>query len=89
MVALNVGKTGRELADMMQVDVLCGQESKWRGSRGHNIGAGFELFYHDVNRKRNGIPVVLKEFTRTVVEVNKASDRVTCLKVETEGLMVS
>ena len=34
---------GRELADMMEprnVDILCLQETKWKGSKARNIGGG-------------------------------------------------
>ncbi|KAK3518677.1 hypothetical protein QTP70_007170 [Hemibagrus guttatus] len=64
---------GRELADMMErrkVDILCVQETRWKGSKAHSIGAGFKLFYYDVDSKRNGVGMVLKEeFVRNVLEV--------------------
>ncbi|KAK3530206.1 hypothetical protein QTP86_018062 [Hemibagrus guttatus] len=64
---------GRELADMMErrkVDILCVQETRWKGSKAHSIGAGFKLFYYGVDSKRNGVGVVLKEeFVRNVLEV--------------------
>ncbi|KAK3515348.1 hypothetical protein QTP70_018020, partial [Hemibagrus guttatus] len=64
---LNVGTVtgkGRELADMMErrkVDILCVQETRWKGSKARSIGAGFKLFYYGVDSKRNGVGVVLKE----------------------------
>ncbi|KAK3508381.1 hypothetical protein QTP70_025787 [Hemibagrus guttatus] len=64
---------GRELADMMErrkVDILCVQETRWKGSKARTIGAGFKLFYYGVDSKRNGVGVVLKEeFVRNVLEV--------------------
>ncbi|KAK3535166.1 hypothetical protein QTP70_004821 [Hemibagrus guttatus] len=73
---LNVGTMkgkGRELADMMErrkVDILCVQETRWKGSKARSIGAGFKLFYYGVDSKRNGVGVVLKEeFVRNVLEV--------------------
>ncbi|KAK3559309.1 hypothetical protein QTP86_012715 [Hemibagrus guttatus] len=64
---------GKELADMMerrQVDILCVQETRWKGSKARSIGAGFKLFYYGVDSKRNGVGVVLKEeFVRNVLEV--------------------
>ncbi|KAK3549338.1 hypothetical protein QTP70_034563, partial [Hemibagrus guttatus] len=93
---LNVGtKTGngRELADMMErrkVDVLCVQETRWKGSKAHSIGAGFKLFYYGVDSKRNGVGVVLKEeFVRNVLEVKRVSDRVMSLKLEIEGVVLN
>ncbi|KAK3556344.1 hypothetical protein QTP70_007095 [Hemibagrus guttatus] len=71
---------GRELADVMErrkVDILCVQETRWKGSKARSIGAGFKLFYYGVDSKRNGVGVVLKEeFVRNVLEVKRVSDRV-------------
>ncbi|KAK3554809.1 hypothetical protein QTP70_033843 [Hemibagrus guttatus] len=93
---LNVGTMtgkGRELADMMErrkVDILCVQETRWKGSKARSIGAGFKLFYYGVDSKRNGVGVVLKEeFVRNVLEVKRVSDRVMNLKLETEGVMLN
>ncbi|KAK3546604.1 hypothetical protein QTP70_030475, partial [Hemibagrus guttatus] len=65
---------GRELADMMKrrkVDILCVEETRWKGSKAHSIGAGFKLFYYGVDSKRNGVGVVLKEeFVRNVLQVS-------------------
>ncbi|KAK3523754.1 hypothetical protein QTP70_009236 [Hemibagrus guttatus] len=84
---------GRELADMMErrkVDILCGQETRWKGSKARSIGAGFKLFYYGVDSKRNGVGVVLKEeFVRNVLEVKRVSDRVMNLKLEVEGVMLN
>ncbi|KAI5621580.1 hypothetical protein C0J50_18849 [Silurus asotus] len=81
---LNVGTMtgkGREVADMMErrkLDMLCVQETKWKGNKARNIGGGFKLFYHGVDGKRNG-----------VVEVKRVSDRVMIVKVEVEGMMIN
>ncbi|KAK3555313.1 hypothetical protein QTP86_014915 [Hemibagrus guttatus] len=93
---LNVGTMtgkGRELADMMErrkVDVLCVQETRWKGSKARSIGAGFKLFYYGVDSKRNVVDVVLKEeFVRNVLEVKRVSDRVMSLKLEIEEVMLN
>ncbi|MCI4391424.1 hypothetical protein PGIGA_G00134180 [Pangasianodon gigas] len=93
---LNVGTMtgkGRELADVMErrkVDILCVQETRWKGSKARSIGAGFKLFYYGVNSKRNGVGVVLKEeFGRNVLEVKRVSDSVMSLKLEIEGVMLN
>ncbi|KAK3518407.1 hypothetical protein QTP70_000608 [Hemibagrus guttatus] len=84
---------GRELADMMErrkVDILCVQETRWKGSKARSIGAVFKLFYYGVDSKRNGVGVVLKEeFVRNVLEVKRVSDRVMSLKLEIEGVMLN
>ncbi|KAK2921479.1 hypothetical protein Q8A73_000964 [Channa argus] len=91
---LNVGTmTGkaRELIDMIQrrkVDILCVQETRWKGSKARSLGAGFKLFYHGSDRKRNGVRVILKEeFVKNVLEVKRVSDRLMSLKLEVEGVM--
>ncbi|KAK3548755.1 hypothetical protein QTP70_020328 [Hemibagrus guttatus] len=93
---LNVGTMtgkGRELADMMErrkVDILCVQETRWKGSKARSIGAGFKLFYYGVDSKRNGVGVVLKEeFVRNVLDVKRVSDRVMSLKLEIKGVMLN
>ncbi|KAK3524731.1 hypothetical protein QTP86_001890 [Hemibagrus guttatus] len=84
---------GRELADMMErrkVDILCVQETRWKGSKARRIGAGFKLFCYGVDSKRNGVGVVLKEeLVRNVLEMKRVSDRVMSLKLEIEGVMLN
>ncbi|KAK3572267.1 hypothetical protein QTP86_029691 [Hemibagrus guttatus] len=73
-----------------KVDILCVQETRWKGSKARSIGAGFKLFYYGVDSKRNGVGVVLKEeFERNVLEVKRVSDRVMSLKLEIEGVMLN
>ncbi|MCJ8739628.1 hypothetical protein PDJAM_G00049220 [Pangasius djambal] len=72
-----------------KVDILCVQETRWKGSKARSIGAGFKLLYYGVDSKRNGVGVVLKEeFGRNVLEVKRVSDRVMRLKLEIEGVML-
>ncbi|KAK3530077.1 hypothetical protein QTP86_011723 [Hemibagrus guttatus] len=73
-----------------KVDILCVQETRWKGSKARSIGAGFKLFYYGVDSKRNAVGVVLKEeFVRNVLEVKRVSDRVMSLKLEIEGVMLN
>ena len=73
---LNIGTTtgrGRELADMIEqrnVDILCLQETKWKGNKARNIGGGCKIFY---NRA---------EVFESVLEVKRVSDRLTVMKLE-------
>lgn len=91
---LNVGTMkgkGRELADMMErrkVDILCVQETKWKDSKARNIGGGFKLFYHGMDRKKNGI-ILKEENSKSVLEVKRVSDRIMSVKLEIEGVMIS
>lgn len=93
---LNVGTMtgrGRELADMMErrrVDVLCVQETKWKGSKAKSIGGGCKLFYHGLNGRRNGVGVIVKErYIKSVLEVKRISDRVISVKMELEGVIIN
>ena len=58
---LNIGTmTGREreVADLMEqrnADILCLQETKWKGSKARNIGGGCKLFYNGADGRKNGI----------------------------------
>ena len=64
---LNVGTMtgkGRGLAEMMvkrKVDIICVQETKWKGSNARNIGDGCKIFYHGEDGRRNGVGVILSE----------------------------
>ncbi|KAK2918570.1 hypothetical protein Q8A73_002941 [Channa argus] len=72
----------RELFEMMQrrkVDILCVQDTRWKGSKARSLGAGFKLFHHGSDRKRNGVGVILKE--EFVLEVKRVSDRLMMFNV--------
>ncbi|KAI5091945.1 hypothetical protein C0J45_19151 [Silurus meridionalis] len=61
---------------------------------GKGVRAGtlevFKLFYHGVDGKRNGVGVILKEeYSKSVVEVKRVSDRVMNVKLEVEGAMIN
>ncbi|XP_065642811.1 uncharacterized protein LOC136074421 [Hydra vulgaris] len=84
---------GRELVDAMErrkLDILCVQETRWKGSKARSIGGGFKLFYHGVDGKRNGVGVIPKEeLCKSVVEVKRESDRVICVKLEIDGVVMN
>ena len=93
---LNVGSMtdkGIELVDMMErrkVDILCMQETKWKGSKARSIGGGFKLLYHGVDGRRNGVSIILKEdYAKSVVEVKRKSNTMMSVKMEIEGVMVN
>ncbi|KAI5085372.1 hypothetical protein C0J45_23769 [Silurus meridionalis] len=66
------------------------QETKWKGSKARNIGCGFKLFFHGVDGKRNGVGVILKkEYSKSVMEVKRDSDRVINVKLEVEAMMIN
>ena len=95
MGTLNIGTmTGRrrELADMMErknVDILCVQETKWKGSKARNIGDD-KIFYNGADGRENGIGIVLrKELAESVLEVKRVSDRLMAMKLEVKGSILN
>lgn len=52
----------REVADVMErrrIDILCVQETLWRGNKAREIGSGFKLIYSGTDeRGRSGVGVV-------------------------------
>ena len=93
---LNIGTMtgrGRELADMMEqrnVDILCLQETKWKGSKARNIGGGCKIFYNRADGRKNGIGIVLrKELAESVLEVKRVSDRLMAMKLEVKGSILN
>ena len=84
---------GRELADMVErrrIDILCVQETRWKGSKFRCIGGGCKLFYDGVDGERNGVGIILKgDLTERVLEVKRVSDRMMSIKLEIEGVMMT
>ena len=80
---------GRELAHMMErrnVDILCLQETKWKGSKARNIGGGCKLFYNGTDGIKNGIGIVVREeLVESVLEMIRVSDRLMAMKLEVKG----
>ncbi|KAI5107064.1 hypothetical protein C0J45_2702 [Silurus meridionalis] len=73
-----------------KVDMLCVQETKWKGSKARNIGGGFKLFYRGVDGKRNSVEVILKEeYSKSVVKMKRVSDRVINIRLKVEGVMIN
>ena len=93
---LNVGSMtgkGREVVDLMsrrRIDILCVQETRWKGAKSRNLGGGFKLFYYGEDSKRNGIGVIIKEeYAKCVVEVKRVSDRIMMVNLVFEGVMIN
>ena len=84
---------GRELADMMEqrnVDILCLQETKWKGSKARNIGGGCKIFYNGAYGRKNGIWIVVREeLAESVLEVKRVSDRLMAMKLEVKGSILN
>ena len=84
---------GRELADVMElrnVDILCLQETKWKGSKARRIGDGCKLFYNGADGRKNGIGIVVREeLSKGVLEVNRVSDGLMAMKLEVKGSILN
>ena len=92
----NVGSMtgrGREVAAMMekrQLDILCVQETKWKGSKAKDLGGGYKLYYHGCERNKNGIGIILSaSLTEDVEEVKRISDRIMQMKIDYKGCMLN
>ena len=92
LASLNVGSmTGRsgEIVQLMRkksLQVLCVQETKWKGSHAREIGAGYKLYYHGEDGMKNGVGIILSEDMRDrVLAVERTCARVMMMKLEIEG----
>ncbi|KAI5106050.1 hypothetical protein C0J45_3747 [Silurus meridionalis] len=71
-------------------EMISSAETKWKWTSARNIGGGFKLFYYGVDGKRNGVGVFLKEeYSKSVVEVKRVSDRVMNMKLGVKGVMIN
>ena len=93
---LNIGTMtvrGRELADMMErrnVDILCLQKTRWKGSKAKNIGGECKIFYNGADGRKNRIGIVLREeLVESVLEVKRVSDRLMAMKLEVNGSILN
>ena len=93
---LNVGSMtgrGREVAAVMgrrKIDILCVQETKWKGSKAKDLGGGCKLYYHGCEKNRNGIGIILSaSLIADVVEVHRQSDRIMRMKLDHRGCMLN
>ena len=69
---------------------MCAKETKWKSNKAKSTETGFQLYYHGVDWKINGISLILKkEYAKNPVKVKRASDRVMSLNVEIEGVMMN
>ena len=76
----------RELADLMErrnVEILCLQETRWKGRKARNIGGRCKLFYNAADERKNEIGIVVREeLTESVLEVKRVLDRLMAMKLE-------
>ena len=83
----------RELEDMMKrrnEDILCLQETKWKGSKARDIGGRCKLFYNGADGRKNGIGIVVREeLVESDLEVKRVSDRLIAIKMEVKGSILN
>ena len=90
---MNVGTMtgrGREIADLMKtrrIDVLCVQETRWKGNKAKELGEGYKLIYSGANHEgRNGVGMVLSsEMKEEIIEVNRRNDRIIWIRLMVEN----
>ena len=82
-------RSGGELADLMErrnVDILCLQETKWKGSKARNFRVGCKLFYNGADERKNGIGILVREeLVESVLGVKIVSDRLMAMKLEVKN----
>ncbi|VDP63150.1 unnamed protein product [Heligmosomoides polygyrus] len=91
MGTLNVGTmTGRsrEVADLMKrrrIQVLCLQETRWKGAKAREIGDGVKLYYNGKDTKRNGVGIAVAESLKDpAAAVQRINDRIMSLRLDTK-----
>ena len=76
---------GREVVDVMErrkVEILCVQETKWKGNSARKMGNGYKLLFSGSNTKANGVGIMMnKKMAYKVVEVERYSDRIMRVKL--------
>ena len=71
------------MMERRNVDILCIQETKWKGSKARNIGGGCKLFYNGADGRKNWIGILVREeLAKSVLEVKRVSDRLMAMKLE-------
>ena len=96
IATLNVGTMtgrGRKMADLMErkgVDILCVHETRWKGEKASRIGGGYKMCHCGGGNKKNGEGIILKkEHVDRVVELWRVTDKIICLKMELDSVMLN
>ena len=63
------------------VDIMCVQETCWKGEKARCIGGGYKMWYCGSSNKNNGVGIILKKkHVERVVELRSITDRKNMLK---------
>ena len=72
------------------VDILCVQETRWKGEKAKCICGEYKLWYCGSENKKNGLGIILKkEHEDRVVELWRVTERIISLKMELDGGMLN
>ena len=92
---LNVGRMtnrGMKVVDLMErkgMDILCVQETRWKGAKAREMGNGYKLYYVDEDGKNNGVGILLSPVMKeNVLEVNRESDSVIWMRLNVEKVEI-
>ena len=73
----------RDMMERRGINILCVQETRRKEEKAREIGNGYKLFYYGVDGKKNGVGIVLDgELKKSVLTVNRESDRIMWMKIE-------
>jgi hypothetical protein len=82
-----------EVVDMMdrrKLDVLCVQETKWKGSKARELGQGYKLYYNRSDSSRNGVGLIIKGgLSDSVMEVRRITDRIMVGRMEIDIIIIN
>ncbi|VDO22023.1 unnamed protein product [Heligmosomoides polygyrus] len=68
-----------------RIEVLCLQETRWKGAKVKEIGEGAKLLYNGEDTKRNGVGIAVAESLKdSVAAVQRISDRIMSLRLDTK-----
>ena len=91
-IGISTGK-GREIADLMErrkMDVLCLQETRWKGNKAKELAGGHKLLYSGNNTGRNGVAVILSiNIRENLIGVERRSDRVISIKLRLDDITLN
>ena len=88
LLTVNIGTIagkGREVAEMLnrrQVDIVCVQDTKWKGNKARQIGEGYKLYLSGASTTRNSVGIILhRKWQDKILEMKRKSDRVMSIKL--------
>ena len=92
IATLNVGSMmGKrtEIVRLMKekaIEIMCVQETRWKGRKSYEIGAGYKIIYYGEDNRRNGVGIILSpKVKERVWNVKRTSDCVMSVRLEVSG----